>query len=163
MKKPRVIIMVFTGEEPDRRMLESVAENIAARCMTDTVDHFVLGPDDIVKAIASTIPFNNVDALKETHSCLTAADNAAVFIGSLMKKELGKDYTPRLFMPALVGRINNAKKYPNNQLNREFMNALFILSQPDLNLSKAILAEKNLDEDKIAIIRDTYNFMQKYE
>lgn len=155
--------MVFTGEEPDQRMLANIAANIAANCMTDTVDHFVLGTDDIVKAIASTIPFNDVDALKEAHPCLTAEDNAAVFIGGLMKKELGKDYTPRFFMSALVGRINNAKKHPNNQLNREFMNALFILSQPDLNLSKTILAERNLDEDKIAIIRDTYNLMQKYE
>ena len=80
-----------------------------------------------------------------------------------MKKVLGKDYTPRLLVSQLIEKINGAKKRPNNQLNREFMTALFTLSQPDLNLSKTILAETNLDEDKIAIIRDTYNLMQKYE
>ena len=48
-------------------------------------------------------------------------------------------------------------------MNKECMNALFILSQPDLNIGKEILKETNLDDDKIAVIRDTYNLMKSHE
>ena len=66
-------------------------------------------------------------------------------------------------MTHLVKEMANAKKRPNNQMNKEFMNALFILSQPDLNIGKEILKETNLDDDKIAVIRDTYNLMKSHE
>jgi hypothetical protein len=80
-----------------------------------------------------------------------------------MRKELGNDFTRQFFVASLIDRIRKARKHPSNQLNRDFLNALFILSQPDLNLSKTILEETHLDPDRIAIIRDTFNFMQKYE
>lgn len=162
MKKPRVIVLVFSGEEPDAGVLATIAANIGAMCNTDQVDPFVLNPGDIASAVLSGLQLNIPGQTKESE-CKTPEDNAAVLIGGLMKKVLGKDYSPRLFMSQLIEKINGAKKRPNNQLNREFMNALFILSQPDLNLSRAILTETHLDEDKIAIIRDTYNLMQKYE
>lgn len=162
MKKPRVIVLVFSGEEPDEGVLATIAANIGTMCNTDQVDPFVLNPNDIASAILSGVQFNIPSPNKESE-CKTPEDNAVVLIGGLMKRELGKDYTPRFFMAQLIERINKAKKHPNNQLNREFMNAIFILSQPDLNLSKTILTESHLDEDKIAIIRDTYNLMQKYE
>lgn len=163
MKKPRVIVLVFSGEEPDASILATIAANIAATCDTDQVDPFVLGPKDIASAVLSGINLNIPSEKDNASECKTPEDNAAVLIGGLMKKELSKDFTNQFFVASLIDRIRKARKYPNNQLNREFLNALFILSQDNLNLSKSILAETNLNLDRIAIIRDTFTFMQKYE
>lgn len=165
MKKPRVIVLVFSGEEPDEGVLTTIAANIGAMCNTEVVEPFVLGPKDIAATVLGSVHFGEIFPPKEEkpHECKTPEDNAAVFVGNLMRKELGDDFTRQFFVASLIDRIRKARKHPSNQLNREFLNALFILSQPDLNLSKTILEETHLDPDRIAIIRDTFNFMQKYE
>lgn len=163
MKKPRVIVLVFSGEEPDEGVLATIAANIAAMCETDQVDPFVLNPQDIATNVLRSMNLRVENTGSSDPTCKTPEDSAAVLIGGLMKKVLDKDFTPQYFVANLIERMRNAKKHPANQLNREFLNALFILSQPDLNISKEILRETHLDPDRIAIIRDTFNLMQKYE
>lgn len=163
MKQPRVIILVFSGEEPTQQTIESISGIVGVACGAEELEQFVLDSKDL--AIASLLGIKKRMAVKEEVSgqCKTPEDNAAVFVGVKMKQVLGADYSPMLLMTNLVKEMANAKKKPNNQMNKEFMNALFILSQPDLNIGKEILKETNLDDDKIAVIRDTYNLMKSHE
>lgn len=164
MKQPRVIILVFSGEEPDRQAIAEISGIVGVACEAEELQQFVLDSKDLAVASLHGIKNLMTAGKKETpNQCKTPEDNAAVFIGVKMKQVLGADYSPMLLMTNLVKEMANAKKRPNNQMNKEFMNALFILSQPDLNIGKEILKETNLDDDKIAVIRDTYNLMKSHE
>ena len=164
MKETRAIILIFSGDEPDEHVIAEISQKLYAMCGAENVDPYTLDQKDLVlSAIKSLKSVPLVKECKEDTSCKTPEDNAALFIGVKMKNQLGADYTPHFFIAALMNAINAARKRPNNQANKQFMNALFILSQPDLNLSKDILTEFNLDADKIAIIRDTYNLMKSHE
>ena len=163
MKQPRVIILVFSGEEPDQQAIAEISGIVSVACNAEELEQFVL--DSKYLAVASLLGIKKRMAVEEEtpNQCKTPEDNAAVFVGVKMKQVLGADYSPMLLMATLVKEMANAKKKPNNQMNKQFMNALFILSQPDLNIGKEILKETNLDDDKIAVIRDTYNLMRSHE
>ena len=80
MKKPRVIVLVFSGEEPDAGVLATIAANIGTMCNTDQVDPFVLNPNDIASAVLSGLQFNIPNQAKESE-CKTPEDHAAILIG----------------------------------------------------------------------------------
>ena len=163
MKQPRVIILVFSGEEPDLQTIASISSIVNEKCNAEEVEPFALDSKDL--ALASLLGIKKRMAVEEEtpNQCKTPEDNAAVFVGAKLKKILGPSYTPSGLIISLTNIVNNAKKKPNNMLNKQFMNALFILSQPDLNIGQEILKETNLDAEKIAVIRDTYNLMKSHE
>lgn len=167
MKKRRIIALVFNGEEPNMIVLASLSKVLETACLVEgDVEGYTYDEKDVMNLIAkslNTTVFKNLPHEESQYACKTPEDNAAVFIGIKMKQVLGANYSPMLLMTNLVKEMANAKKRPNNQMNKEFMNALFILSQPDLNIGKEILEETNLDDDKIAVIRDTYNLMKSHE
>lgn len=104
----------------------------------------------------------NVDVTtepKDVSDELTPEDNAIVFLGTMFKSQLKKER--HVFVAAVVNSINKALCNPTADVNRQLINAMFILSQQDLNVSKRILSEYNFDNDKIAAVRDIYNITVK--
>ena len=157
MKKPRTIVLIYSGEAPTPEVLATIAANIGAMCETDQVDPFVFDPEDIARIAISAI---NKKAKVCTETSLTTADKAAIFIWKRMKDSLSVNYTKEIFMLELLKKIGEAKSNKNNKESKAFINALFILSQPNLEFSsKEILKDCHLNEERIAIIRDTYRFM----
>lgn len=157
MKKPRTIVLIYSGEAPTPEVLATIAANIGAMCKTDQVDPFVFEPEEMAKAMISAIGKKTKVC---TESSLTMADKAAIFIWKRMKDSLGTNYTQEHFILELLKKIGEAKSNKNNKESKAFINALFILSQPNLEFSsKEILRDCHLNEDRIAIIRDTYKFI----
>ena len=157
MKKPRAIVLIYSGEEPSAELLAVIAANVAEVCRTDQVDPFVFDPEDMARIMISAVG-KKAKVCTETH--LTTADKAAIFIYKRMKDSLGTNYTKENFILELLKKIGEAKSNKNNKESKAFINALFILSQPNLEFSsKEILRDCHLNEDRIAIIRDTYNFI----
>ena len=167
MKKRRIIALVFNGEEPNLIVLASLSKVLETACLVEgNVEGYTYDEKDVVNLIAKSLNtkvFKNLPREESQYRCETPEDNAAVFIGGLMKKELGKDYQKTHFVANLIDRIRKAKKHPTNELNKEFWKALCILSGDELNISKTILEEYNLDLEKLSIISDTFRFMTKYE
>jgi hypothetical protein len=163
MKKPRAIVLIYSGEEPQEDLLAVIAANIAVACETNTVEPFVFDEKDLAKAVILDITekTRNGKCVKKSASCLTPEDNAAVFIGGYMKGDLAdpKKYSPNLFSVHLLQKINEAMEKPHEGLNSEFLKAVQILSGENLKFSsKEILRDSYLDPERITVIRDTFNF-----
>lgn len=163
MKKPRAIVLIYSGEEPQEDLLAVIAANIAVACETSTVEPFVFDEKDLAKAVILDITEKTKKGkrVEKSASCLTPEDNAAVFIGGYMKSDLldPEKYSPNLFSVHLLQKINEAMEKPYIALNSEFLKAVQILSGKDLKFSsKEILRDSHLDPERIAIIRDTFNF-----
>lgn len=167
MKKRRIIALVFNGEEPDLIVLARLSKVLETGCQVEgSVEGYTYDEKDVMNLIAkslNTTAFKNLPHEESQYACKTPEDNAAVFIGGLMRKELVKDYQKTYFVASLIDRIRKAKKHPAEELNKEFWKALRILSGDELNISKTILEEYNLDLEKLSIIRDTFRFITKYE
>lgn len=167
MKKRRIIALVFNGEEPNVIVLASLSKVLETACQVEgNVEGYTYDEKDVMNLIAKSlnaINFKDLPPEERRYACKTPEDNAVVFIGGLMKKELGKDYQKMHFVASLIDRIRKAKKHPADDLNKEFWKALRILSGDELNVSKTILEEYNLDLERLSIIRDTFRFMTKYE
>jgi hypothetical protein len=165
MKQPRAIVLIYSGEEPPVDLLAAITTNIAVACGTDQVDHFVFDPKNLATAIVLGITekVKNGEYAKKSASCLTPEDNAAVFIGGFMKNDLAdpKKYSQKEFSFHLLQKINEALDEPYNGINIEFLKAVKILSGENLKFSsKEILRDSWLNEERIGIIRDTYNFVK---
>lgn len=91
----------------------------------------------------------------------TPEDQAIIFLGTVMKNELEKG-SKAIFVNGLINRIEKARKHPNREMSREFMNTLFILSQEDLTISAGLMTKYNFDEEKIAIVKEVYNIVKTY-
>lgn len=91
----------------------------------------------------------------------TPEDQAIIFLGTIMKNEL-EHGSKAVFVNGLINRIEKARKRPDKEMSREFMNSLFILSQEDLVISGGVMKKYNFDEEKIAIVKEVYNMVKTY-
>lgn len=91
----------------------------------------------------------------------TPEDQAIIFLGTVMKHEL-EHGSKAIFVNGLINRIEKARKRPDKEMSREFMNSLFILSQEDLNISVGLMKKYNFDEEKIAIVKEVFNMVKTY-
>jgi len=122
----------------------------------------VLNPKEIAQAILEGVKLKVSMPLEKEAQCKTPEDRAAILVGTIMRDSLiGSNYSADTLVCNLVAKIREAKANPNNEFQREFMKALFILSQPDLKFNRNILKDMNLDKEKIAVIRDTYNLLKR--
>ena len=158
----KALIILYQGQELTEAEISSIA------VCTSTNSHKVCSitllrdievAQSIMKAVkTSEIP---VETKTAVGTVVTPEDNAVIFLGTMMESEL-KHFDPGVFIASLVKRVNEAKKQPSKRVNREFMNALFILSQEDLCISKEILDKYNFDSEKIKLVKETYNFVSRY-
>ena len=110
---------------------------------------------EIGSHIASKLVQEDTPVLQQN----TAEDNAVIFIGTKFAKTLKRGDKLKLAL-SIFYAMSDARNTPNNKDSRALMNALFILSQPDLCISEHLLQKYNMDEEKIAVIRDCYNKAQ---
>lgn len=159
-KQSRALIFIFNGYEPSTELIEVLGRELGTRCdVIDHVDNFLLDAKDIANAVmrCATKP-----VVKQEQHEYTAEENAIIFIGSTMREALGSSYKPERFVSALMERIHQARIHPDEGLNKQFMNAMFILSQDNLVVSKALLRKYYMSEAKIALIKNVYNIMKTF-
>jgi hypothetical protein len=160
----RALVIIYTGEEVKEDVLATIAAYLEqyGNNVTDAVAFDAQEIGKIMLRESNCVIGNMGKKNPVVQEAQTPEDEAVVFIGTTMKEELGSDYTDKMFVASLIDRIRRAKKYPTKTANREFMNALFILSQEDLKISASLMERYNLNPDKLAIIRETYNFLAKF-
>lgn len=148
----RAIVLTYTcSEAPAESTLVDIGTVLAREGVTD-IRFSALSDEETAKALLIA---SKQDVSISHDAKTTPEDQAVRLIGTMFEEELLGD--PIDLIVALSRAIQRAKKKPNNTANKAFMNALFILSQPDLCISKKLLVSHNIDESKIAVIRDLYN------
>jgi len=147
----KAMIVYYRGEINDFDVAKITA---AFPVDADVVGAAILSNDEVAAAVAKVVPF---EAKKEEIE-LTPEDNAAILIGTTLADSIA-NYNASNFVKDILAKVEKCKRNPGKKENKAFMNALFILSNEDLRISKGLLDKYGLDPEKIAIIKKTYNFI----
>lgn len=147
------LVFLYDGTAPSPAVVGAIACELTQKCEAENVQAFVGDGKAIAEAIVKNIK-DDVDMVNEEE--MTAADKAVVFIGETFRDILGHDYTKMGFILELTRMMFQARKHPGVSKNKALMNALFILSQEDLKISKSLLEQYHLDEEKLLVIKEIY-------
>ena len=147
----KAIIVYYRGEINNYDVMKITT---AFPVDADVVGAATLSNDEVAAAVAKVVPF---EAKKEEVE-LTPEDNAAILIGTIFADSIA-NYNASNFVKDILAKVEKCKRNPGKKENKAFMNALFILSNEDLRISKGLLDKYGLDPEKIAIIKKTYNFI----
>lgn len=160
-KETRAILLLFNGTEPTTEvvsMLTAPLMNLGA----ENADVMAFNAKEIANLIlarnnsAKIIKFD-----KKNENDFNAEENATIFIGTVMKDLLSDSNTDNGdIAEGILQKIISCRKSRKEQ-DKEFMNALFILSMDDLNISSTLMRKYNLTPERIGIIKKMYNLAQK--
>jgi len=161
MSEQRFLVIKFKGEEVPEKLVTAVVNRMKELCnVQEKVEVLALDEEDITNIVISATLKRMLTphrpALEESE--LTPADKAVIYVGTVLNPYLGSNYKTENFVAKLAEKITEVKNHDDSEA-REFMNAIFILSQEDLKISKSILKKYKLDENKIRIIKRLYNLV----
>lgn len=140
----KAILIIYNGEDLNEGIVSVIAENMRTMTNATNVDVFSLDKVDSVN------PTLEDDAM-------TPEDKAVVLIGTMMKNQLSSNPSTFEFAKELLHKIEVARNRANSKNNRAFINALFILSQEDLRISRHLLEKYHLNEELIRVIKSIYH------
>lgn len=153
----RAITLLFRGSEPNSETIAALSDIIGMSCQTTGIEFFTYDSKDLADSLIQSHKATYVDSGKHE---LNAEEQAVVFIGTKFEKALKQEpYEPMMFAAPLFESISKAHRNPNTTASKSLMNALFILSQEDLNISASLLEKYHLDAEKIKTIKRVYNLV----
>lgn len=159
-KETRAIVLIFEGTEVSAETLDVIAAAIAAQCNTMTVDNFVYSSKEIADAIMrSDLKYSGIAASPAVETVKTPEDEAIIYIGTVMKEDLQKPFNKYTLSRAIIDKINSY--VPGSENATRFVNALFILSQENLEVSRNLMKKYHFSVEKIAVFKKMYNALVK--
>lgn len=161
-RETRAIILLFEGNEVPIDVIGSIGTEVGTAVnASGDVTSFVFSAAEIAKAIlggeSKVIHFE-----KPAVEAESPADEAMIYLGNLFKSELEKTPTvhaKRTLASAILNKIN---ANPASEDSRRITNALHILSEENLDVSKAIMKKYHFTPEKIAVIKKTYNLLSQF-
>ena len=165
-KETRAVLIIFDGTELPATAIDTIANHIANIANTEKVDTFTYSAKEIAAAIMSNVGKIEVASVEQKREERTPEDQAIIFIGTIMKDALEAPFDGYVLFKALVNKIDELRNGLITTAGKEaydqFMNALFILSQENLVISKSLMKKYHFSQEKIATIKKTYNFVTKF-
>ena len=159
-KETRAIILIFEGTEVSEETLDVIASAISAQCNTMTVDNFVYSSKEIADAIMkSDFKYGGTRPAPVIEETKTAEDEAIIYIGTIMEEDLKKPFNKYALSGAIIDKIRSYE--PGSVEAKRFVNALFILSQENLEVSRSLMKKYHFSIEKIAIFKKMYNTLVK--
>ena len=160
-KETRAIVLIFEGTEVSTETLDVISAAIAAQCNTMTVDNFVYSSKEISDAIMrSDLKYSGVKPVSPViEPVKTPEGEAIIYIGTVMKEDLQKPFNKYTLSRAIIDKINS---YDLGSVEAtRFINALFILSQENLEVSRNLMKKYHFSIEKIAVFKKMYNALVK--
>lgn len=150
------IVVFYDGKTPTETDIAVLGAVLDERFgMTTDSQIMVYSEKELSNLILTGIPQVKelITPAKEV-SNRTPEDYAVIYIGEILKPYL-KDYNYEQFVPILTRKIVAAQQNMTED-DRKFLNALDVLSQHTLNISKSLLREYYLTPRIITVIKNTY-------
>lgn len=152
------IVILYEGTQPTEETISLLKEVLKEICSSGDILVSVYSGENISDIMMKETILHTVEKPDLEPENKTPEDEAIIYIGTLMEEELKEPFDKVNFMHAIINRTLACKKLPTSESNKRFMNALFILSQEDLKISKSLLEKYNFDREKILTIKKVYNF-----
>ena len=163
MKETRAILFVFEGESIPENYAISIGQNLGLVCDAAKVTNFIFSAQDIAKCIVSReVPELTGKSASIKQEEKTPEDEAVIYIGTIMQDALTAPFDAQVFASQIIRKVNETKANFVPEVHKQFMNALFILSQENLVVSKTLMKKYHFSQEKLTTIKKTYNFLTKF-
>lgn len=156
MNNTRALVILFTGYEPNESALAEVSAVLNERCSAENLDCFTFSAKDLATMLLTIDPTTVAHGQNEE---TTPEDKAVIYIGTLLEKDLKEPFDGYKFFRAVLNKIDEVKIHFSEEEHKRLMNALFILSQEDLEVSRKLLKKYHFSQEKILILKKVYNFV----
>lgn len=141
----RAIVITYVGEEASEYVLTHIIESLIGDGVVNKTcppKAYRMDSCDIAKALVNSVP--------KAGSQVSEADQAAIYLGEKFKTSLeARNYTK--FAVELTADILSGTE--------ETKNAVLILSQPTIHLSKKTVSEYHLYPTALTVIRNAYSYV----
>jgi len=153
-KQIQAVVFIYEGEVVSRAIIDAMAKHLPA----DKANCFTFSYKEIVEMLVKAAIKKEVDV---DQSCEepTPEDNAIIYIGTVMEQALKEPFDGYKFFRAVLNKIDEIKIHFSEEEHKRLMNALFILSQEDLEVSRKLLKKYHFSQEKILILKKVYNFV----
>lgn len=156
MDETRALVILFNGDEPNSAVLANVGAALNESCRAENLNCFTFSAQDLATILLKQYKFATVASTQEQ---MTPEDEAVVYIGILLEKDLKEPFDGYKFFRAVLNKIDEVKIHFSEEEHKRLMNALFILSQEDLEVSRKLLKKYHFSQEKILILKKVYNFV----
>lgn len=161
----QAVVFLFMGDDPTPELLNEAGKMLAKFCHAEgKMDIRVFSAEDLSNlVVANTI----CTATKEGQAKIlplekTAEEEAMIYLGTTMSTAFEAPFNEYNLMMALTLQIEKTRSMADPEPHKRLMNALFILSQENLVISKSLMEKYHFSVKKIATIKKVYNFVTSY-
>lgn len=162
----QAVVFLFTGNEPTPELLNEVGKTLAKFCHAEgKMDIRVFSAEDLSNLVVANIMCTATkDRAKAKIFPLekTAEEEAMIYLGTTMSTAFEAPFNEYNLMMALILQIEKTRSMADSEPHKRLMNALFILSQENLVISKSLMEKYHFSVKKIATIKKVYNFVTSY-
>lgn len=154
MNEVRALVILFNGYEPNEPALAKVGAALNESCSAENLNCFTFSAKDLAAMLLTP-----TTVAHEQNEERTPEDEAVIYIGTLLEKDLKEPFDGYKFFRAVLNKIDEIKIHFSEEEHKRLMNALFILSQEDLEVSRKLLKKYHFSQEKILILKKVYNFV----
>jgi len=156
-KQIQAVVFIYEGEVVSGTIIDAMAKHLPA----DKANGFTFSYKEIVEMLVKAAIKKEVDVDQSCEES-TPEDNAVIYIGTVMEQALKEPFDGYKFFRAVLNKIDEFKIQYSAEDNTKLMNALFILSQEDLEISKTLLKKYHFSQEKILVLKKVYNFVTSF-
>lgn len=153
----KAILLIFNGSAITEACLQQLGKVLAEYCNASTdVDTFVYNAKDIANAIVKKEGTGVIIKKEEP----TPIEASIIYLGNILEEALTAPFNSIELASAITDKVIKLKGV-NEEQHRRFMNALFILSQEDLIVSKSLMRKYHFSQEKLLVFKKVYNLLTK--
>lgn len=156
-KQIQAIVFIYEGEEVDQVTIGRMGANLPA----DSANSFTFSYKEIVEMLVKAAIKKEV-AVNQPCEETTPEDNAVIYIGTVMEQALKEPFDGYKLFRAVMNKVDEFKSHFSEEEHKKLINALFILSQEDLEVSRALLRKYHFSQEKLLIMKKVYNFITSF-
>ena len=120
----------------------------------------LVAQDSLLKAINAANDTNGETVGVVNEDIRTPEDHAVIFISAWMAEYADENTNFENWKRVLTVQVIEALR-DKNEFSKELINAMFILSGENLNVSLPLMKKYNMTTEKIRAIKELYHFLQK--
>lgn len=166
-KQTRAIVIIFNGEEPSSEHFALITQFLVNHVnATGETNNFTFDAKDIAKFVLGSLKTGHIVDVSSDGSKTekTPEEEAIIYVGTIMAEDLKKPFNGYELFSTLVNKMTELRTSAQlggagAEAHKQFMNALFILSQENLVISNSLMRKYHFSSEKIATIKKVYNFV----
>jgi hypothetical protein len=155
----KVIVLEFVGGPVTPECVSQLSAVIGTYCGANNADVFTFSAKDLANITVAQL--HDVKNVTSNGVELTPAEESIVYLYKVMKEPLEATFDPVELASAITDKVIKLKANPNDEQHKRFMNALFILSQDELIISRSLMRKYHFSQEKLLVFKKVYKLLSR--